>query len=142
MLTPKEYRTLKARAARFNAYIDAHHRSKNGWASYKTEELPPAIRRLHVENADLSKLEVYEFITNPPTTYFCYVNLEKREVTTWTGDTLGTILRMGHKFRCGFWPGADRQAIRFQGINGKVYAGTCFCGSGSYARVKQVKAQP
>ena len=93
-----------------------------------------------MNNTERSRREVAAFVKDQPADYFCYVNVDKRIVTTWTGEKLGDVLRLGHKFRCGFWPGADRQSIKFRGINGRTYAGFYFCGSGDYCRVKACKA--
>ena len=100
-------------------------------------------------NAETSHKEVAAFKADKPRKYFLYVKLydpdtlplgypkEYGLVTTWTGDRLGTIYHVGHKWRSNF--NDQRQSIRFRGVNGLSYHGTYYCDSGDYARVTAYK---
>ena len=90
-----------------------------------------------VTNADRSAIEVYEFKKDKPEKYTAYVNPEKRKVTTWTGQELGSIYEMGVPYRDNF--GGERQNIKFKTDSGDRYSGTYFKSSGNYARFKKLK---
>lgn len=104
-------------------------------------------------NAELGRLELYEFMTNPPDKYFLYVRLDKNPhpigldlpdgiATTWTGDKLGTIF-LGKASRTYTPSGGlvERIPIRVHALNGFQYAGTYYASAGDYARVKRVKSR-
>lgn len=130
LLTADEYQTLRAKHARFHAYLDAHK-----LRSYKLDELPPEVQADHVSNEDISRIEVYEFVNDPPHKYFLYVQDDR--ATTWVGDTLGRAT-FGHLFKSNM--GDARRSITVRAINGHTYAGFYYCGAGDYARVSMVKA--
>lgn len=148
MLTKQQYDEIMARLTTHDAWVDTK-RGKNGWTSYKPEEresegIPD------VTNEERSAVEVYEFMTDPPTRYFLYISEDKARfrfvqsvavptdgrATTWTGEELGRV-SFGTPFRSGF--GDLRIPVRVYAINGKTYAGTYFKSAGSYARVKMCK---
>jgi hypothetical protein len=140
ILSDEAYTELKARNALHIAFVDSK-RGANGWASYKPEEEPLSSR---ITNEELSKLEVYDFITNPPDHYLGYVHIEKdamgyvtkKAFTTWVGDTLSTYCLLGHIWTSNL--GDKRQRILFKGINGILYGGIFYLSSGDYARVKKL----
>ena len=84
-----------------------------------------------------SALEVYEFLEDPPDKYFAYVDEKEMRLITWTGQTLGKIIKMGGKFKGNM--GDDRITIIVKGINGREYYGTYYCSAGDYARIKAYK---
>lgn len=137
VLTAEQYAELKARYDRHSAFVDTK-RGKNGWAAYKPEEVPEDCR---ISNEEVSLIEVYQFINDPPEKYFAYVKgyrgyCSVGELVTWTGDKLGTVT-FGVKYRDNF--GGIRVPIRVQAINGRVYHGTYFESSGDYARIRVCK---
>ncbi len=107
------------------------------------------MKTLDERNAETSKLEVAAFKADKPRKYFLYVKLYDPEtlplgypkeyglVTTWTGERLGTIYHVGHKYHDNF--GGQRQSIRFHGCNELSYYGTYFTSAGDYARVTAYK---
>lgn len=101
--------------------------------SYKPEQVahlnPPT-------NDEISAVEVFDFINDPPKKYFLYVNEEKQHVQTWTGDWLGNVT-FGKQWRDCF--GGVRVSVRVYAINGRQYAGTYYKSAGDYARVKLCK---
>lgn len=90
--------------------------------------------------AEQSSAEVYRFLRWPEAfaKYLFYVNVKTMRVTTWTGDVLGVIEYLGPRYRCGR-NRSERQAIRVQGINGRIYHGTYFVSSGDYAKCEAAK---
>jgi hypothetical protein len=142
MITTKTYNELKRKIAQFDAWVDTQRNPRNGWASYRVEDIPKHLSK--VSNDQRSFVEVYEFVHTPPEKYFIYVErnvvspgeVDNRvRVTTWTGQTLGYGY-LGRPYKCG---NSRRYPIRFKGINGFRYAGTYYVSTGDYARVKKVK---
>lgn len=107
----------------------------------------------HPSNAELGRLELYEFMTNPPDKYFLYVKQDKNPrpigstlpdgiATTWTGDKLGTIFfGKAYRTRSPFGGVVERIPVRVHAVNGFQYAGTYYASTGNYARVKRVKSR-
>ena len=133
MLTEQEYKILKARIDHFNEWVNSI-RSKNGWASYRKEDIPDHIKPSDVTNEQRSAVEVYEFVKTPPQRYLVYVKLAENRVTTWMGEELGTITEYTALYRSSF--GDTRRNIWIDGINGKKYFGTYYESAGDYARIK------
>ena len=141
-LTKEEYLELKNKHDTYMQEANKY-RGKNGWLCITPELakiLPPS-----VSNDDLSKMEVYEFITNPPLQYFGYVS--KKEIseihhtyiwnlTTWMGDILGKMT-MGDRYYNNL--GGYRRNIWITAINGFTYYGTYYESSGDYCRIKAHK---
>jgi len=88
-------------------------------------------------NAMRSRLEIHHFKTEKPRSFYAYQKLDKRLITTWTGDKLGDIVQMGPEYRSNM--GDKRVPIRVHGINGITYSGTAYVGAGDYVRLQQVK---
>lgn len=143
VLTPEVYAEVRARLDRQNAFIDTQ-RGANGWAVWKEEDCP---EECQVTNKEVSAVEVFEFLRDKPTRYFAYVKGfnpkynrwgggESGELTTWTGEHLGTIT-FGRRY---VLPnGSARVPVRVQAINGLAYHGTYFESSGDYARLRACK---
>lgn len=91
-----------------------------------------------LNNRQRSSLEVKFFKEDKPDRYFAYVNPDKKQITTWTGQKLGTIERLGPEYRDNL--GGTRQNLRVKAVNGKTYSGTYYKSSGDYARLKAVRA--
>lgn len=129
-------------------YLDAYHKYqqheavvKNYLKENKTNAIPVEISKAfpyanEITNALRSAIETWEFKIKPPQKYTLYVNLEKRVVTTWTGQVLGTITSIGKAYRSNM--GDIRIPIRFKGINTLTYAGTFYKSAGDYAHVRTV----
>lgn len=84
-------------------------------------------------NAELSKLEVYEFMTKPPQRLHAYYNDALTEVHTFMGERLGRIIWRGKERRP---MGGLSQSVRVLGDNGKLYVGTCNLSSGTYCTLR------
>lgn len=155
MLTPFEYDALRARADRANAYWEQHARGRRD-ASGKlvsassmdaaTSDAAPADAR--ITNEERSALEVFEFMRDRPQRYSAYWrNHEPRVmcggpvITTWAGDTLATVTRIGPAYTVYGLHGvaSTRVSFRAQGINGVMYAGTYYKSSGDYVRMRAIK---
>lgn len=137
-ISKRTYKSLKSK-------IDANQMAVREYLkTNKTNSIPCAISKTfpfakYATNENRSKLEVYEFCNDIPQTYFLYINKEKREATTWTGEKLGNVIVYGRTYRSNF--GDKRANITVEGINGKYYFGTYFVGAGDYARIKLCKNQ-
>lgn len=134
IVSADEYNLLKQRHASFEAW-------RNGRTSYHTSEVPQG---LEVTNDERTKIELYEFVQNPPAVYFAYVSMKGGNsacrVTTWMGETLGESY-LGNRFQCPAFNGHStrRQIFTFKAINGKNYYGTYYDSSGNYCRLKMCK---
>ena len=141
ILTPAQAEALREEIKALEAWVDTK-RGKNGWASYKPEEIPTSLR--NVSNSERSALECYDFARDKPEEYFCYVRKREGEpwaVITWMGEALsieGTV-SFGHRWRSNM--GDERMSVSFKGINGEWYKGFFFAGVGGYARVRRVAKQ-
>lgn len=122
MITQAEYEALKARYERKEQWL-------NGRSSYRPEECPADCQ---ISNDEVSNMEVYEFVQDPPDRYVAYVDLQKKIITTWTGETLGTIT-LKSKITRGYW-------IRATGINGLRYCGSFYPSAGDYIRLRKTKS--
>jgi hypothetical protein len=96
--------------------------------------LPPA-----PTNEEISAIEVYEFVNDPPEKYLAYVNEKTMEMTTWTGEKLGRV-GWGRTWKSNF--GDVRVSIDVDGINDARYHGTFFKSAGDYCIIRAYKAQP
>jgi hypothetical protein len=127
-ITKEQRDEISARIGEFHMWLGKR-------TSYRTEEVPAG---LAVSNDERAQVELYDFVHNPPDRYFLYIREDKetgrKTAINFTGLTLGTVLS-GREYRCGFgW--SKRQSISVHAINGYVYHGTYYKGSGDYARVK------
>lgn len=141
MISRNTYLQLKENYKKFNEWVDSI-RDKNGYARYRYSDIPEHIKDFHLTNDEISSIEEYEFFHNPPDKYYLYafnIDFNHKYVGTFTGRPLGKITFLGEKFKTGFFPGAERQYIKFIGINGYTYGGWYYCGSGDYCRVKKLK---
>lgn len=143
-MTPEQAADIRARDEALHAWMKANKRN-----SYKREELPAGINP--PTNEERSACEVFEFQRDKPESYFAYVKrpanmltkpgwqtCEQGELTTWTGDKLGTV-RFGRVFRDSF--GGVRVPITVQAITGETYHGTYYASAGDYARIRKAKHQ-
>jgi hypothetical protein len=128
MIDTSTARDIRQRHQRYQRWRHRHYPGM----SHPSDETPPYAP----SNAELSQLEVYEFVTNPPGHYFLYVKTESGRATTWMGDELGTV-EFRARWRSNF--GDIRQNIRIQAINGRTYTGTYYRSAGDYARVRATK---
>lgn len=127
-ITKEQYNEIKTRLAAYEVW-------RNGRTSYPSNTVPPG---LGVSNEDRSKVELYDFVHNPPEKYFVYVRHDAKsarqaEATTWMGELLGCAM-LGYEWRDNF--GGTRRSIEFAGVNGFQYVGTYYTSSGDYARVR------
>lgn len=135
--TAAEYNTAKEKLSAYDAVA-------NKWrADNKTNGMPMDIVATmpyasEVNNEMRSKIEVWEFLNNPPDKYFLYIDEKENKAITWMGDILGSVT-FGTAYKCNF--GDTRQHITISAINGKTYHGTYFKSSGNYARIKAAKRQ-
>lgn len=87
-------------------------------------------------NDEISALEVYRFMTEVPDHVFVYYDEDFRNVHTWTGEHLGTIVSKGVERR----PFGGRVvSVRVRAINGAMYGGICNLSSGTYCRLRKLK---
>jgi hypothetical protein len=135
----QEYAVLKNRSDKYEAARKELFPNTN---AFTPEMIASIVKHAGIDrapdNTERSQIETYEFIVNPPESYFLYINREKRTATTWTGEVLG-VVTFGNEWRDNF--GGKRVPVTVTAINGKTYHGTYFKSSGDYARIKQSKAR-
>lgn len=98
-------------------------------------------------NRDSSAQEIRAFVRDKPAKVFAYVRCvedKPREVTTWVGDKLGTVVAFGRPYKCPAFGGfpSVRQSLTVQGINGALYFGTYYKSSGDYCRLNIKRVAP
>ena len=136
MITKDEYNEL---TYKYNLYHSERNRlfvGKNYVDKEMALELPEACT-----NDQISAIEVYEFVTNPPDKYFSYIGKRVGNVgvmTTWTGEVLGRVL-LWNTWQSNF--GDTRMSIDVWGINGIKYHGFYYKSAGDYCRVTAYKEQ-
>lgn len=123
-----------ARDAALRAWLTANKRN-----SYRSEELPAELSPT-LTNEQRADVEVFDWLDNPPDTYFAYIQGRGaigHWVTNWTGRQLARIVWRGDSYKGPL--GDKRFNFRAVGTNGKVYAGTAYVSSGEYVRLRAVK---
>jgi hypothetical protein len=136
LLTPEEYQTLRQQIDHYDSEARRRFSTRGGWVSIPADQqdtLPP-----DPGNEARGRVELYEFCTERPTSYFAYVNTLTNQLTTWVGNVLGSV-SMGREYRDNF--GGVRVPITVNGVNGLTYHGTYFKSAGDYARIKAHKRQ-
>jgi len=103
--------------------------------SYHPSEVPADIQP--PTNEERSEVELFDWITDPPSRYFAYVANDFGSVTNWIGARLGTVHWRGSEFRDNL--GGKRRHFRMMGTNGKLYSGTAYVSAGDYCRLREVK---
>lgn len=134
MLTQQEHVELRKKIDHYDSEARRQFEQPNGWVVVPLQlrsTLPP-----DPTNEERSACEVYEFWHEKPDRYFCFVNEDHMEVTTWTGEKLGDV-SFGCKYRDNF--GGERIPVTVRAINGISYHGTYYCSAGDYARLKAYK---
>jgi hypothetical protein len=112
---------------------EEHEKWRGGRSSYPVDSVPEHLR---ITNEQRSQIEVYEFVNNPPDTYFLYISEKDRVATTWTGDKLGVVLFGSEYESPAFGRPSKRVPVKIKAINGFTYNGTYYKSAGDYARVK------
>jgi hypothetical protein len=129
MITKEQYDDIMAREIVIRNFLQT-----NKLTAAESATLPT------VTNEERSSCEVYDFVTNPPDKYVLYINDERHEATTWTGEKLGHVTGLSQTpKRSNF--GDLRIYIDVYGINGKKYHGVYYKSAGDYARIKMYKNQ-
>lgn len=139
-LSPEE----QTERARLRLQNDAFEKWRGRRTCYREAEVPDLLK---FTNADRSRLEVLDFMAEPPERYFAYCKTEKRSVarpsprilylTTFTGDKLASIVWEGDDFKDNF--GGTRCHFCALGVNGVKYSGTYYKSAGDYCRLRRVK---
>lgn len=140
MLTDQQAAELRARYERFAAWLDTK-RGRNGWASYKPDEVPAELQGVALTNEETAALELYEFERDAPMHLFCYVTRKPGEAwkcSTFAGGSYGTVA-VGYSYRVpGFYcRPSTRRSVTLRAINGWIYSGTFYESSGDYARLRR-----
>jgi hypothetical protein len=125
--------TIQKRVAIERKYVKG---LRKNWLSPEEQQILKRKMGGELTNSMRSQLEIHQFKKERPSNYFAYVDLPKRIVTTWTGQKIGTITRVGREHKV--W-GSERVPIRFKAINKANYSGTLYSGAGDYGRFKKVK---
>ena len=137
MITEKEYFELKQK---YDFYQEERNRLFPG-KNYVDQEM---IKQLpdNCTHKEISSIEVYEFVNDPPDKYFAYIGVYPKspngEMTTWMGEKLGRVL-LWNTWRSNF--GDQRVSIDVWGINGIKYHGFYYKSAGDYCRITAYKNQ-
>ena len=138
-ITKYQAADIRARDAALFAWMKANKTNHYHPSELPTELNPPT-------NDERSQCEIFEFLHDPPQTYFCYIVKSKADLNIWVASNWpGANLSegravLGAEYRSNM--GDKRRPVWFRGINGVCYAGTFYCGAGDYASVKAVKNPP
>jgi hypothetical protein len=119
---------VRARDAALRVWMESHKRN-----SYHPDELPPEINP--PTNEERSRCECLEFesAAADPRPYFAYLSSDGKRVTTFTGDTLATLVHVGKTWR---GPSGNKwTAFRAAGIDGRIWHGR-HNGPGMYLRMR------
>lgn len=150
MISKAEYDLLKAQN---DAYEKAREqfdpkRFKRGGgydAADQKKILQIAGLSKEITNEERSKIELYEFVHDPPEKYFAYYDKPLTKISNWMGVKLGDIISKSGVYEVGFRMVTGRRGravnVRIKGINGVTYAGTCYLDAGDYCRMKALKGQ-
>jgi hypothetical protein len=118
---------------------------RNGRLSYHPSEVPAHIRP--PTNEEISALEVYNFLTMPPSeSYAAYLGKDPKNpgryvITTFTGDRLATVTRyVSRSAPFNSWLSDVRGSFWALGIDGRSYHGR-HNGPGIYCRMRPAKHQ-
>ncbi|MHA2219652.1 MAG: hypothetical protein ACXACY_27405 [Candidatus Hodarchaeales archaeon] len=137
MITKDHYKSLR------NKY-DYYHKKREelfGYTNCLTKEMQSQLPESPT-HAEISSIETYEFVNDPPEKYFAYIKEPEignmGEMTTWTGEQLGRAL-LWNTWRSNF--GDTRVSIDVWGINGKKYHGFYYKSAGDYCRITAYKNQ-
>lgn len=129
-ITLEQVQDIEAREAVKHEYLKQH--KKNWLSKEECDKLP------QVTNEERSNVEFYYWQHTKPSSYFLYINEEKKLATTWTGQELGKV-SFGKEYKSIFRD--TRQSITVYGNNGLIYHGTYYKSAGDYARIKQFKGK-
>ncbi len=121
------------------AFDPKRYKRGGGWDASEMREIARMAGGAAPSNAELSALEVYDFVHSPPDKYFLYIDEKNHTATTWTGDVLGPVAFGGKYKSPGFGMSSVRVPVTVRGINGVIYVGTYYASAGNYARVRARK---
>lgn len=134
VITSERAEDIRARYATWEQWFRTLGRNH-----YHPDEVPADCKA--PTNEERSALEVYDFVNDPPDSYFLYIRECKLtrwdgEATTWAGDRLGWVC-FGSEYRSNM--GDIRVPVTIKAINGKTYHGTFYKSAGDYARIRAAK---
>jgi hypothetical protein len=137
MITKQEYNKLKKQYDFYQSERERLFLGRNRLDKEMQAQLPESCT-----NDEISSIEVYEFVNNPPDKYFGYIKTPEignmGEMITWTGENLGSVL-LWNTWRSNF--GDTRVSIDVWGINGIKYHGFYYKSAGDYCRIQAYKNQ-
>ena len=133
MITENKYKSIRDKYDYYHAERRRLFPGKNCFTPEMQEQLPES-----PSTSNISAIETYDFINDPPDTYFAYINQEDKTMTTWAGEVLGEVLGLWSSgYRSNF--GDTRVSIDVRGINGKKYHGVYYKSAGDYCRITAYK---
>jgi hypothetical protein len=131
MMTEQQYKELRKKYDHYQEMRKLICASPSCVTQEESILLPPS-----PSHSEISAIEKYEFITNPPNKYTLYIDEDKRIATTWAGEKLGSC-NFGNEYRSNM--GDKRISITINAINGKHYHGTFYKSAGDYAHITAYK---
>lgn len=136
IISDAQARDITDRLRAFESWLDSKRKRPGAAVSYHPSEIPAGLKE--ISNDERGKLEVYNFVKQPPEKYFLYIN-DAGSATTWNGEFLGSVT-FGSSYQTpAFYTRSTRVPVTIRAINGFLYHGTYFKSSGNYARIKRGK---
>jgi hypothetical protein len=145
MISHDEYKRLKSSVDSYESarkgFDPKRFQRGGGYTLKDVETIVKAAGLTHSPtNEERSKIELYEFVHQPPQKYFAYYNNDLTKITNWMGETIGEIVRKGQPYKAGF--GGSRVVnVTIRAVNGLTYSGKCFLDAGTYCRMTALKGQ-
>lgn len=137
MIDAATYALERAICDKAQAYARATMAARGPRCNFLTAEEAAHPDYAACDNAMRGRVEQYELLTNLPERFGAYVSSDGKNVTTWTGDILGSCyLGAGWKHR-GFTAPRQYQATAW--INGREFTGRTF-GSGMFIGLRETAA--
>lgn len=91
-----------------------------------------------ITNNMRSRLEVHEILTHKPAEFTAYVDVNRKQVTTYIGDKIGDIKGFTHPYRS---QQGDVRTNILVDIEGTRYDGIYYISNGNYAKLKKYKKE-
>lgn len=137
LLTSEEARWTRERYDRWKKAAESLGAGRS-WTPEQERRINDIAKTRRPSSAQVSHLEVYEFLRKPPEHLFAYYT-DNGQITTFMGDVLGSIVERGSTTRP-FGNTTRTQHVTVRAINGFMYNGRCNLDTGTYCKLKRGKS--
>ena len=137
VITGEQAATIRRR---YDAWEEAAGGRRGGLSPADVARIDKIAGTTRPSGNEISALEIYEFLRDPPTHKFAYYSSVDKGGTihTFDGDVLGTIVDRGQTSRV-FGRGPTLRHVTVRAINGFLYGGRCNLDTGTYCKLKRGK---